>query len=290
MLVKLIASDMDGTFLDEKGSFDRERFEIILSQLEERKIPFVIASGNGIGRLLNIFKGFEDRVLFVADNGGHIYQGAQTLYRQALSIDLIRDVLDYLQEDVKKHCFMLAHDEKIYMAEGAGQPFSDGLAIQADQMKAFLNRIDYLPNIADFPKNEPFYKMGLWVPEDQVAQVVTAFNQAFHGELVAVTSGYGSIDLMPAGIHKAWGLRRIMEPMGIDPSQVMAFGDNDNDVEMLELAQYSYAVGNASPAVKAVAKYQIGHDEHSSVLTTIEEFLKTSKGANEDEGHKTNCQ
>ncbi|MGZ7144901.1 HAD hydrolase family protein, partial [Streptococcus pyogenes] len=81
-----------------------------------------------------------------------------------------------------------------------------------------------------------------WVPEDQVAQVVTAFNQAFHGELVAVTSGYGSIDLMPAGIHKAWGLRRIMEPMGIAPNQVMAFGDNDNDVEMLELAQYSYAV------------------------------------------------
>lgn len=81
-----------------------------------------------------------------------------------------------------------------------------------------------------------------------------------------------------------------MEPMGIAPNQVMAFGDNDNDVEMLELAQYSYAVGNASPAVKAVAKYQIGHNDHSSVLTTIEEFLKTSKGANKDEGYKTNCQ
>ncbi|MFN8648511.1 HAD hydrolase family protein [Streptococcus sp.] len=61
MTIKLIATDMDGTFLDERGSFDRQRFERVLTELEERKIPFVVASGNGMGRLLRIFKGFEDR-------------------------------------------------------------------------------------------------------------------------------------------------------------------------------------------------------------------------------------
>ncbi|WP_192872385.1 HAD hydrolase family protein, partial [Streptococcus suis] len=48
-MIKLIATDMDGTFLDGEGSFDRQRFAAILAQLAERKIPFVIASGNGIG-------------------------------------------------------------------------------------------------------------------------------------------------------------------------------------------------------------------------------------------------
>lgn len=53
-----------------------------------------------------------------------------------------------------------------------------------------------------------------------------------------MTSGYGSIDLMPAGIHKAW-LAEGHGPFGIDLSQVGAFGDNDNDIEMLDLARYS---------------------------------------------------
>ena len=273
MTIKLVATDMDGTFLDERGSFDRQRFEKVLTELEQRDIPFVVASGNGMGRLLRIFQGFEDRLTFVAENGGHIYQKGQTLYRQTLPVPLIREVMDYLQEGVKEACFMLAHDQRIYMAQGARQPFADLEAIEPAQMAAFLKRLTYLPDITAFPEQEVFYKMGLWVPEPRVPQLVTAFNQAFSGKLTAVTSGYGSIDLMPAGIHKAWGLQRVMDPLGIDPSQVMAFGDNDNDIEMLDLARYSFAVDNASPAAKAAAKFHIPHHGQASVLTSIEHFL-----------------
>ncbi len=97
MTIKLVATDMDGTFLDERGSFDRQRFEKVLTELEHRDIPFVVASGNGMGRLLRIFQGFEDRLTFVAENGGHIYQKGQTLYRQTLPVPLIREVMDFLQ-------------------------------------------------------------------------------------------------------------------------------------------------------------------------------------------------
>lgn len=55
MTIKLIATDMDGTFLDEKGGFDRRRFDTVLTELEKRDIPFVVASGNGMDRLLRIF-------------------------------------------------------------------------------------------------------------------------------------------------------------------------------------------------------------------------------------------
>ncbi|MGT2812078.1 Cof-type HAD-IIB family hydrolase [Streptococcus minor] len=277
MTIKLIATDMDGTFLDEKGGFDRRRFDTVLTELEKRDIPFVVASGNGMDRLLRIFRGFEERLTFVAENGGHIYQNGQTLYRQSLSHSLIREVIDYLQDGVREYCFMLAHDEKIYMAQGAGQPFADLLAIEPSQMAAFLSRLTYLPDITDFPERDIFYKMGLWVTEEKVSRVVAAFNQVFAGKLVAVTSGYGSIDLMPIGTHKAWGLQQIMAPLGIDSSQVMAFGDNDNDIEMLNLAHHSYAVDNASPAAKAAAKFHIPHHSQASVLTSIEAYLSRTK-------------
>ncbi|MFN8648512.1 hypothetical protein [Streptococcus sp.] len=77
-----------------------------------------------------------------------------------------------------------------------------------------LKRLTYLPDITAFPEQEVFYKMGLWVPENRVPQLVTPVNQAFL-VLNAVTSGYGSIDLDASRIHKAWGLQRVMDPLGL---------------------------------------------------------------------------
>lgn len=272
--IKLIATDMDGTFLDEKGQFDRKYFNDILTELEARGILFAVASGNGMDRLLKLFDGFEDRVIFVADNGGHIYRKGQTLYRQTLSSPLIHEVLDYLQGGVKDYCFMLGSEQRIYMAQGARHPFDGTLAIDPDQMAAFLKRITYLSDITAFPETENFYKMGLWVAPSKVERVVTSFNQAFTEKLLAVTSGYGSIDLLPAGIHKAWGLKQVMKPLGITPDQVMAFGDNDNDIEMLRFVKYSHAVENASQKVKSVAKFQVPSHTQAAVLTTIEQYLR----------------
>lgn len=274
MAIKIIATDMDGTFLDEKGQFDRPYFDDILTELEARGIVFVVASGNGMDRLLKLFHGFEHRVIFVADNGSHIYQNGQTLYRKQLSPALIHEVLDYLQAGVTEQCFMLSSEQQIYMAQGARHPFDGLLAIEAEQLSTFLERITYLTDIAAFPEAEDFYKMGLWVTENKVEQVVADFNQAFAGKLMAVTSGFGSIDLLPVGIHKAWGLQRVMEPLGITPDQVMAFGDNDNDVEMLQLVKYSHAVENASERVKSVARFQIPSHNQAAVLTTIETYLR----------------
>lgn len=273
-MIKLIATDMDGTFLDGQGTFDKERFDRVLTTLEARQIPFVVASGNGMSRLLNIFDGFADRLLFVAENGGHIYQKGQTLYREPLKASLIQEVLDYLGNRVRDHCFMMGNDEHIYMAEGAPRPFDGQLVITKEQLEAFLSRISHVPDLASLLAREPFYKMGMWVPKEQIDGVVADFNQAFSGQLVAVMSGYGGIDILPEGIHKAWGLKRLMTSMGIEAHQLMAFGDGDNDQEMLAMAGYSYAVANATEGTKAVAKFQIPAHDTGSVLSTIEAYLE----------------
>ncbi|MGT2753725.1 Cof-type HAD-IIB family hydrolase [Streptococcus ovis] len=272
-MIKLIATDMDGTFLDNQGAFDKIRFERVLSALETHDIRFVVASGNGMGRLLKIFEGFENRLIFVAENGSHLYQNGQTLYRKPLESSLIQETLNYLEDRVKDYCFMLSNDEWIYMAEGANQPFDHQLIIAKEQMEAFLSRIRYVPDLSDLLAQGSFYKMGMWIPEEQLGEVVTAFNRFFAGKLVAVTSGYGSIDILPEGIHKAWGLKRVLDHLNVNPSQVMAFGDSDNDKEMLELVGHSYAVENATERIKSVAKHQIASHDTGAVLTTIEAYL-----------------
>ncbi|MFX3979292.1 HAD hydrolase family protein, partial [Streptococcus suis] len=72
---------------------------------------------------------------------------------------------------------------------------------------------------------EPIYKVGLWVPEASVESITEELNQTFQGQLVAVTSGYGSVDILPQGIHKAWGFEQVFRILAITPDQVMALGD-----------------------------------------------------------------
>ncbi|HFI0771775.1 TPA: Cof-type HAD-IIB family hydrolase [Streptococcus suis] len=274
MTVRLIATDMDGTFLDGQGSFDRERFSRVLDQLDQKKIPFVIASGNGIGRLLQLFQGFEDRLIFVADNGAHVYQAGKTIIRRAIQQEEITAVLDYFKDSWADVCLMLSNEENIYMQVGAGVPFEGtDLPIEPAQMAAFQNRVTYLDNLSAYPVSESIYKVGLWVPEARVDKITEAFNQAFHGQLVAVTSGYGSVDILPQGIHKAWGLGQVLTKLGIKPEQVMAFGDSDNDIELLSYVGYSYAMENATDKVKAVAKYMAPSHLEAGVLQVLEEHV-----------------
>ncbi|MGQ7564318.1 Cof-type HAD-IIB family hydrolase [Streptococcus sp. P25B114] len=275
-MIKLIATDMDGTFLDGNGQIDRARFSAILDQLDARDIPFVIASGNGMDRLLKLCQGFEDRLIFVSDNGARVVEKGETRVRHMLDRDLVAAILDYFRGSWGEVCLMLANDQTIFMQEGANQPFAGSdLPIAPEQMQAFLDKVTFLADLSQLPAEQPIYKAGIWVEEGKVEVLTSAFNRAFEGRLTAVTSGYGSIDILPVGIHKAWGIEQVIQPLGITMAQVMAFGDSDNDLEMLAQAGYSYAMENATDRVKAVAKYRAPSHLDSGVLQVIEEFLQT---------------
>lgn len=274
MTVRLVATDMDGTFLDVQGSFDRERFSRVLDQLDQKKIPFVIASGNGIGRLLQLCQGFEDRLIFVADNGAHVYQNGKTMIRRAIQQEETKAILEFFKGRWADVCLMLSNEENIYMQAGAGMPFAGtDLPIEPEQMTAFQNRVTYLDDLSAYPVSVSIHKVGLWVPEARVDKITEAFNQAFHGQLVAVTSGYGSVDILPQGIHKAWGLEQVLTNLAITPDQVIAFGDSDNDIELLSYVGASYAMENATDKVKAVAKYMAPSHLEAGVLQVLEELF-----------------
>lgn len=272
-MIKLIATDMDGTLLDDKGLLDKERFGRVLDKLEERQIPFVVASGNNISRLLAIFEGFEDRLIFVSDNGARLYVRGESLYRHSFSDQQLNTLLQAYGDRAAACHLMLSDDEVIYMVEGADYPFDDSLAIEPAQWEAFKSRIRFVSDLRQVAAQTTIYKVGFWVPEIQVDVFVEDFNQAQVGDLCAVTSGYGSIDVLPKGLHKAWGLEQVITPMGIAPEEVMAFGDSDNDLEMLAYVGHSYAMENASERVKAAADHLAPHHATGGVLTVIEEYV-----------------
>lgn len=65
-----------------------------------------------------------------------------------------------------------------------------------------------------------------------------------------------------------------MERWKIDADQIMAFGDSENDIEMLELAGYSFAMKNGEEKVKRMAKYIAPSNDEAGVLQVLEQYLK----------------
>ena len=88
-----------------------------------------------------------------------------------------------------------------------------------------------------------------------------------------MTTGFTSIDIILSGVHKGIGLSHLCQHLGLTGKELIAFGDNQNDLEMLKLASVSIATANAIDEVKAQADLVIGHCDDESVIEYMEELV-----------------
>ena len=271
MTIKLIATDMDGTFLDEKGAYDRQRFERLLKEMRARGIHFVAASGNSMPRLNRIFEGFEKEVTFVAENGARLVEKGETILHQTMPRAEVTALLDYYSDKLVEYRAVVSGLNQSYRLKEARFDYRPGL-IEPKEYEVFISQIAPVDDFSQIPADEPISKVTMMIPEDH-EQIATDFNQHVSGNLVAVGSGYGAIDFIQKGIHKAWGLRQLMDRYGLRPDQVMTFGDGGNDIEMLQMTPHSYAVANASGPVQAAARHLIGYHKDGAVMATLEKWL-----------------
>ncbi|KYE43372.1 sugar phosphatase, partial [Salmonella enterica subsp. enterica serovar Typhimurium] len=89
-----------------------------------------------------------------------------------------------------------------------------------------------------------------------------------------VTSGFGFIDLIIPGLHKANGISRLLKRWNRSPQNVVAIGDSGNDAEMLKMAHYSFAMDNAAENIKQIARYATDNNKHEGALNVIQAVLE----------------
>ncbi len=136
----------------------------------------------------------------------------------------------------------------------------------------YYHRLEFVDSFDNI--NDVFFKFGLNITDDRIPQVQTALHDAIGDIMVPVHTGYGSIDLIIPGVHKANGLRLLQQRWGINNDEVVTFGDGGNDIEMLRQAGFSFAMENAGAAVASAAKYRAGSNNAEGVLDVIDRVLK----------------
>ncbi|MBP2168210.1 Cof subfamily protein (haloacid dehalogenase superfamily) [Erwinia toletana] len=263
MSVKLVAVDMDGTFLNASKNYNRERFQQQYLAMREQGIRFVVASGNQFWQLLSFFPQIAGEISFVAENGACVVSEGEEIYCGHIPQSLVVSILSELE------------------------PFSDIYTVVCGKQTAWLHqrapekvvalmsrhyhRLQRYQSVDEI--GDDIFKIALTLEDTRIPQLKAHLSQALNGDLTPVTSGFGFVDLIIPGIHKAHGLKILQQRWGIADEEVMAIGDSGNDREMLLQAGYSFSMANASEEIRQAARYQAGDHNDEAVLDVIDDML-----------------
>ena len=272
MDIKVIATDMDGTLLDPKGQLDLPRLEKILDKLDQCDIRFVIATGNEVHRMRQLLGHLAERVVLVVANGARIFENDELLQAQTWDDAMVDKALGHFKGRECQDQFVVTGMNGGFVKEGTVFTELDKF-MTPEMIEKLYQRMNFVDEF-DSSLFGGVLKMSMVVGEERLDSVLQEVNDLFDGRVRAVSSGYGCIDILQDGIHKAWGLVELLKRWNLKPEQIMAFGDSENDIEMLELAGISYAMENAEDAVKRVATKVAPANSHAGVYKVLENWLE----------------
>ncbi len=261
-MIKLIATDMDGTFLNEKKEFSEEFF-IIFEDIKKMNIIFVIASGNQFYHLYNQFLPVSDDLYFIAENGSYITKGKKELKSFCLKTEYVQVVIDILNQ-FPSLMPMICGKKKTYTFKKYRQ-YEKIIQNHYDEY-AFINYIEDI--------NDEILKFSIHDPMHQVSNYVKDIRKQLPKQLKIVTSGNEWMDIQDVNMHKGVGITFLQEMYQIKREECIAFGDQMNDYELMKSVYYAYAMENAVPDIKNIAYEVISSNEDQGVLKKLKQILE----------------
>ena len=262
----LIVSDIDGT-ISGQGHIIHPTTKETIFRLREAEFPFTLATGKSLPGTVAQADLLAVDLPMVLINGG-ILQTRQGKVLNAVTLPehIVRKTIALCEREGRE-LVMYAGDKIYYKAMTENmRPVYGHLSIGMHPVGDWGSIASQLKQInkclvVDTHDRENLIHMG------------AIFEDAFKGEVDVLHTSAVLVEVMPKGVNKLMGLKKLIEQMGIPIEKVMAFGDFDNDVEMLRAVGLGLAVENASPRAKAAADLVIGGVEVQGPACFLAELL-----------------
>ncbi len=265
-MIKLIATDIDGTLLEEgTNKLNPEYYEVI-TKLKEKGVRFAAASGRQHSSIRRLFEPIKDDIIFVAENGSYV------VYRDVPMEKVImnRERVEKLVKEIRKMegCELTVAAFDYMYVETKDEQFIDWL------VNGYRNDIkiveDVLAEDIQVNKVSIYKRSGV---DDIADEVIERWKDTFK----SVVAGDVWVDFMDYRADKGNALQMLQRMLHIDKEETMAFGDNNNDLGMIVAAGESYAVGNAREEVKKAAKHIADTNANDGVLKELKQLLEENE-------------
>lgn len=272
MIPRLIATDLDGTLLDDAGKYDEQRFDQQLAALWERQIRVVIATGDPLDYVQHLFAPLKQRqrLTYIVEDGALICTASgHVLQSSAIPVMLWQAAIQWIQRTPQlRNGFIIAC--------GRQRAYTTLLAT-TNRFQASQQFYPSLRTIKQFNQiKTPILKLDVtWTDSHtNVAGLVQHFNDQFAGQLQATDAGMGGMNITLPQVNKATALQSLGHRWQITPQQMAAFGNDGNDRTMLTFVGQDFAVANANPIVRRQVTWPLSRtNNQAAVLTQIATWL-----------------
>jgi Cof subfamily protein (haloacid dehalogenase superfamily) len=262
-VVEAVACDLDRTLIGEDGVLSPRTVDAI-GALRAAGIPFVVVTGRMFRSVLPYLEQaeIEDPVV--------CYQGAvvadpptgEFLLHVPIPLELAREALAaFEEEDAHVNCYV---GDELYVAE----------VNEYARRYADFQHIPVTPvgRLADWLREPPTKLVAVADPE-RIAELQARLRARFDGRLFVSTSLPIFLELASPEVSKGSGMAFVAERLAFDAARAIAFGDGENDVELLEWAGYGIAVTDAHPRLKAVADWSCPGPSEAGVAAVLEALV-----------------
>ncbi|MCH1959615.1 HAD family hydrolase [Romboutsia hominis] len=255
-MIKLIATDMDGTLLNNNNEIHHD-FIDVFEKLQEKDIIFAAASGRQYFNLLKRFEDVKDKMMFIAENGTIVVYKGEEIFINSLDRNIAKELVN-IGRNIENSNVILCGRNSAYI-ESTDEEF-------IKEVEKYYEKYEVVKDVNEI--------------EDDILKVtICDFNGAqensnkyyddYREDLQVSISGKIWLDITNKGANKGVAIKVLQEKMGIDFNETMVFGDYLNDLEMMEAAYHSYAMENAHDDLKKVSRFIAKSNDDNGVLEAI---------------------
>lgn len=260
-MIKLIASDMDGTLLTSDKRLPRD-FAQVVRALHRQGVSFCIASGRQYASLRRDMEELVPELIFIAENGALIMELDKQLFIDPLdACDLPRIVR--AAKELDRVYPVICRSDCALVDRSASEAFIAELRMYYEQTFVVDDLAGASSGFHDVCK-VAFYDAG-----DAAAHALPVLQERLGDHHAVILSGANWVDVMKPGVNKGRAMKMLQQLKALSPDQCMAFGDYLNDLELLESVTQSYAMENALPELKRIARHIAPSNDENGVLRVV---------------------
>lgn len=284
-LIKLMASDMDGTLLNSQSVIS-EGNKLAILKARQAGIDFMIATGRGRTEVKPVLKRAGLNLPMITVNGAQVFdESGQLLFSININQDIVLSVIDilnkyhlYFELATSKGTYSNSHIKRITTTShhiSTRPKISPKLAIAMTAAHLELLHVRFVDDFSEVLKDTTIDILKFIVFSNQEYLLEEAQKElALIKDITVTSSGKNNIEINHVLAQKGLAVKKVAEIKNISLDEVATIGDNFNDVSMLEVAGMSFAMENGPKEVHDIARFVTKTNDEDGVAFAIEQILE----------------
>lgn len=262
--IKLVVTDMDGTLLNSNHEVSTQFLELF-KQLKQHHIIFVAASGRPYYGITDKLNEIKSEIIIVAENGGIVVDNDHVLLSIPINKNNLHKIEDLIYSNFHIHPIYCTKSKAYFKSN------SNGIIKLLSEYYPNFSVVNSINEI-----EEDIIKIALYHHEDSEKHIFPLFEN-LTTEYKVIISGKHWVDISDNDANKGNAIELLQKNYNISIEETIAFGDYNNDIEMLKRASFSFAMENAHQNVKDTANYNTKSNDDFGVEVILKELIKQKK-------------